>query len=454
MHVARLPFLRQVQQDRLFVRASNVAVEYAGILALLVYALFWLPLEDVSGAAEVVLIGLFFWTLWRDPRRELLRSPLVLIALGWISYQLLFVPFVIREFPELLAGQIEYALHYAKLALIPMVAWWLGGAVRTVALMFGLAALGFILGVTFQADGVLDSIHSIGKHKRLGLGYRNWEHVAVYAGFALLILTGLWRQLAGWFGRHQRFGHTCVAAGIIYCLWLVMITQTRAVWLGLSFAALVAGIAALLVRRTDRSGHRDDRESRRGAIWLLAGALGVVVALMGVLDIPELVERRLAQEQHVVDMIVAGELDEVPLTSIGIRIVSWRQALEWIAERPLLGWGPKTRYHLFENGELPSIIPGRHRIHHFHNQYIETSIAYGLIGVLVYTAVLVLVIHAAWRAWRDGLMPRNVLLFGIAALAFWSTVNMFESYFNYSTGTYINALLGGAFYTYRFARRT
>lgn len=421
-------------------------------MALLVYALFWLSLEEVSGAAEVVLIGLFFWTLWREPHRELLRSPLVLVALGWISYQLLFVPFVIREFPELLAGQIEYALHYAKLALIPMVAWWLGGAVRTVALMFGLAALGFILGVTFQADGVLDSIYAIGEHKRLGLGYRNWEHVAVYAGFALLILLGLWRQLAGWFGRYQRFGHACIAMGIVYCLWLVLITQTRAVWLGLSFAALAAGLTALLTSRIGTSGNPVDRENRRSPAWFLIGMVGVVVAVLATFDIHKLVEQRLAQEQHVVDMIVAGELDEVPLTSIGIRIVSWRQALEWIAERPLLGWGPKTRYHLFESGQLPAKIPDTHRIHHFHNQFIETSIAYGLVGVLVYASVLVLVFHAAWRAWHDGLMPRNVLLFGSAALAFWITVNMFESYFNYSTGSYINALLGGAFYTYRFAR--
>jgi O-antigen ligase len=182
---------------------------------------------------------------------------------------------------------------------------------------------------------------------------------------------------------------------------------------------------------------------------MLASVVAVAAILIVALDIPRLIAKRMNEEKHIVSMVMEGDLEEVPLTSIGIRVAIWRQAVNWIGERPLLGWGPKTREYLFESKALPDAIP-RMGIRHFHNQILELAIAYGLVGILVFTGLFALVARAALRGWRDGRMPRAVLLFGVATFAFWVTVNMFESYFNYSTGAYINALLGGVLYTFRF----
>ncbi len=128
----------------------------------------------------------------------------------------------------------------------------------------------------------------------------------------------------------------------------------------------------------------------------------------------------------------------------------WQQAFEWIGERPVVGWGPKTREHLFKSDEFP---PQFHdSFGHFHNNFLGLWVAYGALGFAVFAGVAVMVGHSAWAAWRAHLLPTEVLLFGFSFFIYWLVVNLFESYFNYSTGTYTTALVAGSLYGYRIRR--
>jgi O-antigen ligase len=153
----------------------------------------------------------------------------------------------------------------------------------------------------------------------------------------------------------------------------------------------------------------------------------------------------------VIEKIMTGDLDKVPLSSIGIRIHTWRKAVGWIQERPWTGWGPKSRKALYANSDLPPSI--KKQFGHFHNSIIEITLAYGLVGLAVFMLIAGVVGYRAWWAWRRGLMPDDVFFFLGAFFIYWLIVNMFESYVIYTTGYYINALVGGAAYTFYLASR-
>jgi O-antigen ligase len=417
----------------------------AGQLALLAFSLFWLLAIEVSQFAQGVLIGLTLVLLVRREGRGLRADPLFWVVMGFFGYQLLLLPKYTLEFPELIDKQLEYTLHYAKIALIPVVAWWLGGSPRRVTMTLALAVAGFLLGVTFQDGGFIDSFAAIKAHQRVGLGYKNWEHVSIYAAFSLLVLLIFGHRILELFGRYRAVGLLIVSLSAVYCLIIIIAVQTRATWLGLLVAGCVGVALRYLILRP-----RGQPESGNGKVRLVS-AIGVGLALLlagSALDLGEMINKRLAQERQVFETIMSGDLKDVPLTSVGIRVRIWLQATEWIAERPLIGWGPKARETLFENGELPSVIAQRFGVHHFHNQFLELAVAYGLIGVAFFVAITAIVGMRGWRAWKDGRMPDEVMLFGVTFFVYWQLVNGAESYFNYSTGEYLNAIVAGAFYTF------
>lgn len=436
-------------------RSANVYVERAAYIALLCYAFFWLCLQDVSQTAESVILLLFVYVLVTQSG-NLRHEPMLYLVYAWLVYQLAFVPWVIHQFPDTAADQIGWARHYAKLALIIVVAWWLGGDVRNIVLMLALVALGFLIGVTFRDGGVLDSYEELSQLRRPHMGYTNSQHISVYAAFTLMVLLTLRQRIAALFVQNHVIVQILIFIGIFYSSVLVILMQTRATWLGLLVAFIVGGTLLLFVRnRPEVAAGADAGVVRVGvrpsapSLRILLAA-GIVISLLIASGAYKVFEKRIGQERDVVSVLLDGDIGDIQLSSVGIRVLVWRQGLEWFMERPVFGWGPKTRTVLFMNGELPEDIPNKHKIRHFHNQPLELAVGYGLVGITVFALALYLIVRTAYRAWRDGRMPFELLLFGAAFLSYWIVVNMFESYFNYSTGAYINALIGGAFFTFRF----
>ncbi|MCA1772112.1 MAG: O-antigen ligase family protein, partial [Halomonas sp.] len=145
----------------------------------------------------------------------------------------------------------------AKLFIFIAIAWFLGGSTRNTLLIWGLALLGWLI-ATFAYGNGLEEWWAGLNGKRAGLGYRNAQHGSMLFGAALLGLIAF----TGRFSRVQgrlvpwRMVTSLVLIGV--CLVGVSIGQTRAVWLGLTFASCVAGVLWLiwtLVRAKNKPSH-------------------------------------------------------------------------------------------------------------------------------------------------------------------------------------------------------
>src|SRR5690606_39312725 len=83
---------------------------------------------------------------------------------------------------------------------------------------------------------------------------------------------------------------------------------------------------------------------------ITAGAL--LVLLASSFDIHELVSDRLESERVTWESLrQAASHEEHDLSSIEVRIASWSAAIDWIMEKPFMGWGGRGSRPLIRNSE-------------------------------------------------------------------------------------------------------
>ncbi|WP_250148062.1 O-antigen ligase family protein [Halomonas jincaotanensis] len=338
----------------------------------------------------------------------------------------------------------------AKVFIFIAVAWWLGGSTRNTLLVWSLALLGYLMASFTHGNGLQEWSAGL-QGQRVGFGIRNLQHGSMLFGVALLGLV-VFTTRFGRVGRHWVPWRLAISLVLIcVCLVGIAIGQTRAVWLALILALLAAGVLWLGWTLTYSRGNA--AHLVRPVVLAVGGLLVVFIALAAAFQ--GTLTERLSHESSVVAEVAQGEFDSVPYTSIGIRIHSWRAALEWIAERPLVGWGSEGRGLVMDHTPwLPADV--KERFGHLHNYLLEVWVAYGLLGVLVIAALAAWIGRGTWLAWRGGVMPNDVALFGAAFFVYWMVVNQFESYNSFGTGVYVHNLVVGGLVTHiwRWRRET
>ncbi len=281
---------------------------------------------------------------------------------------------------------------------------------------------------------------------RVDFGFRNAQHTGVL--FATALLAGaifLPRLLTSCTPRVRILIAPLGIAFVMLMLFGTLVTQVRGAWLGLVVAAVVLsslGTVSLLF------GHRLTHRQRmkRGAA---AGmALALVVSGLVYLEADKRVVKRIASESVSIEALGRmARLEEIPLTSIGVRVASWAASLEWIAERPIFGWGGRSASRLIRHS--PHFDERfKSRFGHLHNSYLETLVTVGGAAVACMAGVVLLVGWRVTSAWRNGRIPTDVFVFAWAFFAFWTVANLFESYIMYDSGFYLNALIGGFVYAW------
>ncbi|MFD2189701.1 O-antigen ligase family protein [Pistricoccus aurantiacus] len=328
----------------------------------------------------------------------------------------------------------------AKLFIFIGVAWWLGGSTRNTLMVWLLALLGYLATTFVQGDGIKEWITGFGG-QRVGFGIRNNQHASMLFGVALLGLIVFFRRFASpGRARVWRIGlWTCLT---IICLGGVLVGQTRAVWLSLGLALPCVGIVWLIKQARHSSTNRQHCKP------LIIGA-GVFLVLLGGIGTTfhETLKQRLTKESDVIAQLASGNIETLPYSSIGIRIHSWRAAMEWIEKRPLVGWGGEGRSLVIEHTDwLPKTV--KHNYGHLHNFFLEIWVAYGALGFVVIAALAVWVGRATWLAWRGGALPGDMALFGAGFFVYWLVINQFESYNSFSTGVFVHNLIVGGLITH------
>lgn len=406
--------------------AKNHAV---GWIALTIYAFAWLINFDVSRSAESVFILCFAIAWFKEADPAFKWHKVFHLLLAFVVLQIGVFFFAVERFPDVADGQVKAARHIAKLFLCIAVAWWLRGSVKAAKYLLLVFIAGILVSLALNSSVEEWRMGLAGR--RVDFGYTNAQHIAFY--FGLLLIMG-----ASWLFKCMSTGAAKYAWAIALALTVLgvaggFVTQTRAVWLalGLIFLGLmVMGLLHLLKQR------------RLG--WLCPKLLLPCVVLVGVVaftvsTIAPVIEKRLQDEQEVVEAIAAGKMVDVPFSSIGIRVHTWEYALDKIQERPLTGWGAKSHGALIDEGPFPDWL--KVRFGHFHNSYLELLLAYGVLGlaaIAILTAMIlkgtVTLLNTPHKHWGMGLL---------ISWAFFFIINVFESYLIFNSGMYFFIVVGG-----------
>lgn len=421
-------------------------------LSLLLYAFAWQFMEPVYQAAESVLVLLFLVSFIRPTGGRLRRDPAFLICMALLTYLVLAFAYLHFTLPDGMEQNPRFSRYYLKPLMIVVIAYGLTQSRWLSPWTFLLAAwLGLAVTVISQLDAQI--LQRFLSGRRMELQFLNAQHAGVVFATALIALTlFLPRALRVPGTRARILWGLFFAASIVLSLSLVLATQVRAVSLGLA-ATLPVGLLLywLTHRNTDR-----DQNGIRGGPALIAAALIITTALAvtSFSNIGDRIGKRfdIADELNMEDLRGAISLTDIKRDGIYIRIASWSAATGWIAERPLMGWGPAVAKDLIEREDFFSSW-FKKRFGHVHNSYLEVLVALGILGGLILLALTAWIGRCTITAYRAGAMPRDAFIFAWVFFSFWCVVNFFESYIMYNSGHVVNACIGGFVYYFHMKTR-
>ncbi|WP_162824632.1 O-antigen ligase family protein [Saccharospirillum mangrovi] len=330
----------------------------------------------------------------------------------------------------------EEALAFKAMGQLPRLflfvcfGWWLGGKERNWMFFLILAFSGLLLATALDPD-LKRHIIQLFKGRRVDFNILNEQHVALFYSIAFIGLLAFSHRAFRISRRSLRWVVfvLCLFAMVI-CVVAILGTQTRAAWLGLGVCLLVWIVHGTLYLF---------RQRHQGPIIWIA-TLVIVLASSSIFLFKDSISHRLASESKTLNALANGDFDNVPYTSIGIRINTWIEAIPWIMERPLTGWGGNVRSTVIDTSDrLPKQVKAR--FGHFHNVYIEFTLAYGLLGLAVALAPFFWCISTGWRYLHDGKLPLDLLAFTAYGSLLLAVMSTFESYLFFWSGAYVMTVL-------------
>ncbi|MCP4331627.1 MAG: O-antigen ligase family protein [Gammaproteobacteria bacterium] len=413
-----------------FERGGSLLV-IVGVFSTLLYVYTKIAFRDeLRDLPQNLMVLTFFISAWGQ--RQKLKSDLIfkLLILAFLIPWLLFGVNALIDYET--ANKYRSTNDLLKLFLFLPLAWWIGGSRAGAIRMLTIAFLGLITAVALDPN-LMRSLSILWAGVRVDFAIHNAQHGALFFGLVIIFcICSLSQRVQN--EPAVNWGNALLfLAGLIGLIGLVG-TQTRAAFLGL----LVTGFAALVqaVRQGNFFGQNHISKAK---------VVLVLILVTGLLAWPakESLQSRIAAESASMHALLTGNLEELPFSSVGVRVHSWLESLKWIADRPVTGWGLKARTDVIRLAEhFPDDV--RSEFGHLHNGYFELLLGYGVVG-FAFICVL-------W-----GILLRRIKLSAsndLYALALYSSIfllvlNIFESFFFYWSGEFaISLFMAGGYCQY------
>jgi O-antigen ligase len=416
-----------------FERGGPVLVVVGVFSALLfVYIEIWYEGKLYNLPQNLMLLT-FLISAWGQ--RHQLKSDLVfkLLILAGVIPWLLFAINALIDYDT--AVKYLSAGDLLKLYLFLPLAWWTGGSWLGARRMLAIAFLGLLTAIALDPH-LMQSLNLLWSGTRIDFNIHNAQHGALFFGLVLLF------PLCSFMQREQgkpvsRWANTLLLiAGLIGLAGLVG-TQTRAAYVGLMACGLVALVQLI----------RQRKPSAQNRISMAKGAL-IFALISGLLtwSAKDILYDRVVVEKSTISMLLSGNLEEIPFGNIGIRIHSWVEALKWIAERPITGWGRKARSDVIRlSDRFPDNLKAQ--FGHLHNDYLEILLGFGAVGFF-YLCILWIVLLRRIKLAAD----KDLYAFALYSSVFFLVLNLFESFFVKSSGEFAVTLFMAAGYSQYLAK--
>ena len=370
-----------------------------------------------------IMLLTFFVSAWSQ--RYKLKSDLVF---GLMILSIL-IPLILLGINALLdyesANKYRSLRDLLKLFLFLPLAWWIGGSRAGAFRIMTIALLGLVTAIALDPN-LMQSLKSLWSGLRVDFGIHNAQHGALFFGLVIIFCICVFSQRVTSESKFSRVDALILMIGLFALTGLVG-TQTRAAILGLIVCALIVLIQGFL-KRND-SDHKRIL-TRKGILVLVV--ISVFLAWSG----KEILYDRFVAENTYFQNALAGDMDELHMSGIAIRLHSWDESLKWIAQKPFTGWGLEAREDVIQLGER---FPDEFKalgFRHLHNGYLELVLGFGVTG-LVFLGVVWIVLLRRIKATAS----REFYAFALYGGLFFLVLNLFESFFFKWSGEFALALI-------------
>jgi O-antigen ligase len=425
---------------------NPIWLDKAGLFGTYLFATF--ALLGVSPAtAGLILFTLGFLLHFRH-WRELGRNPLALVCLVFAVFVAFHTAFHYWKSAaaDLRADLLTAGLDWMKLLLFIPLAYWLRGDPRRSYQVLLLFLLGFVIATLRKIDWA-------------GFGWQffntRFESYLPAIAFGMFAGLGALGVIAtrGKFWGEKAKPHAHVLRIILwsllmaFCIEGLVLSFSRGSWV----AFLVAG-AVLLFSTLFSSKRIARRQGKPIGLRLLlllpVVALGILVAMNF-----DRISTRLDSENAVLNQLSHGDIQQIPYSSIGIRLHAWNFALEQWSLHPMFGLGAgSSQYMVRHFGPDGLKTYGAEGLPHLHNTYLEILFQFGLMGFTLSTAMLWLLVRSGGSACRNGKMPGDLCSFFLAALVFILIWNLFNYRVVHTDWRFAWIILAGCVYSFRMAQ--
>ena len=404
-----------------------------GVFSALLYVYTQILYEGkFENQPENMMVLTFLISSWGQ--RHQFKSDLVikLMVLAFVIPWLLFAINALIDYET--ASKYFSAKDLLKLFLFLPIAWWTGGSWVGARRMLVIAFLGLVTAVVLDPN-LVQSLNQLWSGGRVDFAIHNAQHGALFFGLVVVFCLCSFSLQKKDEPALSRVNALLFLAGLIGLIGLVG-TQTRAAFAGL----FVCGCVALIQGVRQRKYFGQNRMSTAKGFLVLALVTGLLAW-----SAKESVYDRVASDYTSSLILPTGNLEDIPFSSLGIRIHSWAEALKWIVEKPVIGWGRKARSDVIR---LADSFPDEYKsFGHLHNGYLEILLGFGAVGFIfvcmLWAVLLRRIKHAA---------DKDLYAFAFYGSVFFLVVNMFESFFVKSSGVFAMSIFMAAGYSQYLAK--
>ncbi len=309
-------------------------------------------------------------------------------------------------------SQFEQAGDYIQMSLFWLAGWAVYRQQIRLEWVFAVLVAGMLLSLVIHFPyGHIEAL--LAARERFGFGSIHSIQLGTYlAVLSVGLVVALSRLLAGRGHSMRRWLLAALVLSVLAVfLMALMMTWSRGAWLAFVAGVIFVGLFKLLqLLRRGRMGLRH--------VALLTGALSLAVLLVTTLG-AEKITHRLMAESDIYQRILAGDIENIPKTSVGWRVHMQVFAWQRFWERPLLGWGPYTK-QVIDNSDLG--LPWGH----LHNGYWEVLLRFGLVGGVLFAAGIGWLVRGLWLSYRRDAGEEPIMLGvlgGFLALAVWAMID-------------------------------
>ncbi|MFC3024231.1 O-antigen ligase family protein [Vibrio zhugei] len=424
--------------------------------AIMLFAIFGyvscaIAFEHLSDAFRAIFIlgsvGILYVhrsRIYRDPVIITLALALIVSVLSWCN-SLFYIPDSARAIPEL--------DKLARLFLFVFIAYWLKGEKKLIYILFFCFIVSFILGICIKSNFMHSFEMGIFHDKRVDFNIKNAQYTSMFSGLCLIIsmfaLIQIKYYIKGYTNNLLKY-----SAPALMCLTMaffaimVVITQSRMVFVGL---LMVMGLFPLLYKVT-----YTHTKVATVILFYISAFLAASIALYA--SLPFIMQRFSPKDIQSLQDIMHLDTSHIPMSSIGIRLNSWIEAIPWIQRHPLLGVGVHgpglviSQSQVFSEriNENFATIKGLRHLHSFH---MDTLVSYGLFGFIVLNSIYITVTRQLFKLRSTLPNAENWLMLALCFAIYWFSINFFES-FNYRTyGVFAHNVILGGLYSFVLTKR-